>query len=65
VARPGGVRADRAAQRAEYPRPGKPRPGVPIKAATLLAVRSPYTALVVFASLALLKVLGSTVFGRD
>jgi uncharacterized membrane protein len=41
-------------------------PGVPINAAaTLVALWSPYTALVVFASLALFYVLGSTLFGRD
>jgi hypothetical protein len=41
-------------------------PGVPINAAaTLVALWSPYTALALFAALALFYVLGSSVFGRD
>ena len=41
-------------------------PGVPINAAaTLVAVWSPYTALVLFAALALFYVVGSSLFGRD
>ena len=41
-------------------------PGVPINAAaTLVALWSPYTALVLFASLALFYVLGSSLFDRD
>ena len=41
-------------------------PGVPINAAaTLVALWSPYTALVLFAALALFYVLGSALFGRD
>ena len=40
-------------------------PGVPINAgATLVALWSPYTALVLFAALALFYVLGSSLFGR-
>jgi TMEM175 potassium channel family protein len=41
-------------------------PGVPINAAaTLVALWSPYTALALFASLALFYVLGGTLFGKD
>ena len=41
-------------------------PGVPINAAaTLVAVWSPYTALALFASLALFYVLGGSLFGND
>ncbi len=41
-------------------------PGVPINAAaTLVAVWSPYTGLVLFAALALFYVVGSSLFGRD
>jgi uncharacterized membrane protein len=41
-------------------------PGVPVNAAaTLVALWSPYTALVLFAALALFYVLGSSLFGRD
>jgi uncharacterized membrane protein len=41
-------------------------PGVPINvAATLVALWSPYTALALFASLALFYVLGGTLFGND
>ena len=41
-------------------------PGVPINAAaTLVALWSPYTALALFAGLALFYVLGSSLFGRD
>ena len=41
-------------------------PGVPINAAaTLVALWSPYTALALFAALALFYVLGSSLFGRD
>ncbi len=41
-------------------------PGVPINAAaTLVALWSPYTALALFAALALFYVLGSSVFERD
>lgn len=41
-------------------------PGVPINAAaTLVALWSPYTGLVLFAALALFYVLGSSLFGRD
>jgi TMEM175 potassium channel family protein len=40
-------------------------PGVPINAAaTLIALWSPYTALALFAALALFYVIGSTLFGR-
>jgi uncharacterized membrane protein len=41
-------------------------PGIPINvAATLVAIWSPYTALVLFAALALFYVVGSSLFGRD
>jgi len=41
-------------------------PGVPINAAaTLVALWSPYTAIALFAALALFYVLGSSLFGRD
>lgn len=41
-------------------------PGAPINAAaTLIALWSPYTSLVLFAALALFYVIGSTLFGRD
>ena len=41
-------------------------PGVPINAAaTLVALWSPYTGLVLFAALALFYVVGSSLFGRD
>lgn len=41
-------------------------PGVPINAAAaLVALWSPYTALVLFAALSLFYVLGSSLFGRD
>jgi uncharacterized membrane protein len=41
-------------------------PGVPINAAaTLVALWSPYTALALFAALALFYVVGSSLFGRD
>jgi uncharacterized membrane protein len=41
-------------------------PGVPINAAaTLIALWSPYTSLVLFAALALFYVIGSSLFGRD
>jgi hypothetical protein len=41
-------------------------PGVPINAAaTLVALWSPYTALALFAALALFYVLGDALFGND
>ena len=41
-------------------------PGVPINAAaTLVAIWSPYTALALFAALALFYVVGSSLFGGD
>jgi uncharacterized membrane protein len=41
-------------------------PGVPVNAAaTLVALWSPYTGLVLFAALALFYVVGSSLFGRD
>jgi hypothetical protein len=41
-------------------------PGVPINAAaTLVALWSPYTALALFAALALFYVVESSLFGRD
>jgi uncharacterized membrane protein len=41
-------------------------PGVPVNAAaTLVALWSPYTALALFAALALFYIVGSSLFGRD